>query len=234
MVRFLKIAGIFLGVLGNFLVPGQSLAAESTCYGTTKNGRLENGVALPAEGNNFIAYGKVPRIAGRTFVHSKVRAVVLDAYRRLETEQPGKVFKYGETGFEKGGRFKPHKTHQNGLSVDFFVPVLDHDGRSAYFPTHLLNKYGYQFEFNEEGKHKDYRIDFEALGAHIVSLHQAADQAGIGLWRVLFAPELQPLLYATTYGPYIRENVTIPDKRSWVRHDEHIHVDFEIPCEPMN
>jgi len=225
-------AGIFLGVLGNFLVPGQSLAAESTCYGTTKNGRLENGVALPTEGNNFIAYGKVPRIAGRTFVHSKVRAVVLDAYRRLETEQPGKVFKYGETGFEGGGKFKPHKTHQNGLSVDFFVPVLDREGRSSHFPTHLLNKYGYDFEFDEKGEHADYKIDFEALGAHIVALHQAARQAGAGLWRVLFAPELQPFLYASRYGAYIRKNVTIPKKKSWVRHDEHIHVDFDVPCQP--
>jgi len=222
---------LYFAILWILLVPELGQATESTCYGTTNNGRLENGVALPQEGNNFISYGAFPRIAGRTYVHSIVRAVVLDAYRRLETEQPGKVFKYGETGFEKGGRFKPHKTHQNGLSVDFFVPVLDHDGRSAYFPTHLLNKYGYQFEFNEEGKHKDYRIDFEALGAHIVSLHQAADQAGIGLWRVLFAPDLQPLLYATRYGPYIKEHVTIPKKPSWVRHDEHIHVDFNVPCQ---
>jgi len=225
---------LILAGLWSWIHPGLSLANESTCYGTTKKGRLENGRALPADGNNFIAYGMVPKMAGRTFVHSKVRTVVIDAYRRLETEQPGKVFKYGETGYENGGTFRPHKTHQNGLSVDFFVPVLDREGRSTHIPTHLFNKYGYDIEFDEKGKHADYVIDFEALGAHIVALHQAARQAGIGLWRVLFAPELQPLLFATSYGPYIRENVTIPDKRSWVRHDEHIHVDFEIPCEPMN
>jgi penicillin-insensitive murein DD-endopeptidase len=208
-----------------------SHAKESICYGSTQNGRLENGVSLPNKGNNFISYGRFPRIAGRTYVHSRVRAVVLDAYRMLETKQASKIFKYGETGFQKGGKFKPHKTHQNGLSVDFFVPVLDRYGRSTYFPTNPFNKYGYNFEFDENGEHKDYRIDFEALGGHIVFLHKAAKKAGIGIWRVLFAPELQPLLYATPYGPYIKKHINIPKKRSWVRHDEHIHVDFDIPCQ---
>ena len=140
-----------------FLIPNLSQAMESTCYGSTGNGHLENGMALPGEGKNFISYGLFPKIAGRTYVHNRVHSVILDAYRRLEIEQPGKVFKYGETGFKEGGKFNPHKTHQNGLSVDFFVPVLDNDGRSTHFPTNPLNKYGYNFEFDEKGKRSDYR-----------------------------------------------------------------------------
>ncbi|UCD12455.1 MAG: hypothetical protein JSU88_05075 [Nitrospinaceae bacterium] len=52
-------------------MPRQSLAVESTCYGTTKNGRLEHAVALPAKGNHFITYGKVLKIAARTFVAAR-------------------------------------------------------------------------------------------------------------------------------------------------------------------
>lgn len=93
-------------------------AAESICFGTTGNGRLENGVKLPSEGKNFESYGSIPELVGRTYVHSKVRDTVMDAYASLEKDLPEKVFKYAETGFEDGGKFKPHKTHQSGLSGD--------------------------------------------------------------------------------------------------------------------
>lgn len=213
-------------------VMGEGIAA-SVCHGTTSNGRLENGVRLPSEGPNFVAYGAVPEMAGRTYVHSKVRDVIVDAYRMLEREQAGKVFKYAETGFEEGGPFKPHKTHRNGLSVDFMVPVTDSSGKSAHLPTHPFNRYGYDIEFDARGRHGDYDIDYEALAAHIVALHEAATQHGAGIWRVIFDPALAPNLYRTKYGAYIRKNIEIPRKKSWVRHDEHYHVDFQVHCVAM-
>lgn len=214
-------------------LPISLLAIESTCHGTTSNGRLANGVQLPSSGPNFISYGSLPELTGRTYVHSSVRDVIVDAYRILEAEQPEKVFKYAETGVQQGGEFPPHKTHQNGLSVDFIVPVLDARGKSVHLPTHALNRYGYDLDFDERGRYAEYRIDFEALAAHIVALHKATRSHGIGIWRVLFDPRLQPYLYETRYGDYIRDNVEIPAKRSWVRHDEHIHVDFVVECQPM-
>ena len=96
-----------------------SYSIESTCYGTTSNGSLENGVQLPSEGVNFEGYSSIAAIAGRTYVHSSVRDIVIEAYQRLEKMEPDKVYKYAETGYEEGGQFKPHKTHRNGLSVDF-------------------------------------------------------------------------------------------------------------------
>lgn len=197
-------------------------------------GRLEHGVMLPGEGANFVSYGTIPEMAGRTYVHSSVRDVVIEAYRRLETEQPGKVYKYAETGLEGGGEFKPHKTHRNGLSVDFMVPVLNFEGNSVHLPTHPFNKYGYDVEFDRTGNYKGYRIDFEAMAAHILALHTAAQSYGVRIWRILFDPQLQPYLYRTRYGNRIRENVQIPEKRSWVRHDEHYHVDFVVQCKPMS
>lgn len=208
-------------------------AKRSTCYGTTANGRLAHGAKLPSSGVNFTSYGVVPEMAGRTYVHDTVRDIVVDAYRILETEQPGKVFKYAETGFEEGGRFKPHKTHRNGLSIDFMVPVLDRTGASVHLPTHALNKYGYDIEFDAQGRHGEYRIDYEALAAHIVASGRAARKTGNRLWRVIFDPGLAPNLYNTRYGDYIKRHVQIPRKRSWVRHDEHYHVDFAVGCERL-
>jgi len=112
----------------------------SVCYGTTSDGRLENGWKLPASGTNFSVHWTVGRLAGRSYVHSSVRTVVLDAYAELEKFLPGRVFVYGETGWEEGGQFKPHKTHRNGLSVDFMVPVLDKERRSVELPSSILNK----------------------------------------------------------------------------------------------
>lgn len=205
--------------------------AESICYGSTSNGRLDGGVKLPSEGRNFVSYSRTAEILGRTYVHSKIKQIILAAYKRLETEAPGKVFKYAETGFEEGGRFKPHKTHRNGLSVDFMVPVLNEEGKSVHLPTHFLNKLGYSIEFDSVGKYDRYVIDYEALAAHIVALHKSAIDRGVDLWRVIFDPKLQSYLMTTAYGEYLKENIQFSKRRSWVRHDEHYHVDFEIPCQ---
>ncbi|HAW91944.1 MULTISPECIES: penicillin-insensitive murein endopeptidase [unclassified Arsukibacterium] len=205
-------------------------AQESTCYGTTSDGRLANGVKLSYAGPNFVGYSTVARLAGRTYVHSQVDKIIVAAYKDLETSQPGKVFKYAETGYKEGGRFKPHKTHRNGLSVDFMVPVIDETGQSVHLPTSPLNKFGYNIEFSSNGEYKNYTIDYEAMAAHIIALHRAAKRQGHDLWRVIFDSELQPNLLKSKYGEYLAQNIQFSKKRSWVRHDEHYHVDFEIPC----
>lgn len=209
------------------------LADESVCFGDTGKGRLHDGVALPSSGGNYKSYGSIPEIAGRNYVHSRVRDVIIAAYERLSIDYPNKVFKYAETGFRNGGAFRPHKTHQNGLSVDFIVPVLEKSGRSTYLPTNIFNKYGYSVEFDHRGQYENYRIDFDALGAHIAALHKAALEYKIEIGRVLFAPDLQPMLYASRHGVYIKRHIHIPQKKSWVRHDEHYHVDFKIKCKPL-
>jgi len=203
----------------------------STCYGTTSHGRLDAGVKLPRSGTNFVTYSDVARMAGRTFVHSQVAEILLDTWKALETEMPGKMYKYAETGFAEGGPFAPHKTHQNGLSVDFMTPVINKEGESVHLPTYPWTRFGYDLEFDQQGRLGDLTIDYDALAAHIVMLDRTAKAMGVGLWRVIFAPELQAGLFATRYGDYIRSNIQLSTRRSWVRHDEHYHVDFDIPCQ---
>ena len=212
------------------LVATTACSAESTCYGTTLDGRLEGGVKLPATGKNYVGYSTMARLAGRTYVHSKVRDIVVTAYKALETEQPNKVYKYAETGFKHGGLFKPHRTHRNGLSVDFMTPVTNTDGKSVHLPTHPLNRFGYDIEFDATDMYDGLKIDYEALAAHIVALHKAAKTLGHDLWRVIFDPGLQPNLYKTQYAAYLRAHIQFSNRQSWVRHDEHYHIDFAIPC----
>lgn len=219
---------IFIAIL---LLPFNLFAESSTCYGTTSKGRLENGTQLPDKGKNYIGYSSIARLTGRTYVHSEVKKIIINAYLSLEKEQPHKVYKYAETGFEEGGQFEPHKTHRNGLSVDFMTPVINSNNESVHLPTHPLNMFGYSIEFDKNNKYKDLSIDYDALSAHIVMLHKNAKALGFDLWRVIFDPKLQTNLYSTKYGSYLKKNIQFSKKRSWVRHDEHYHVDFIIPCE---
>lgn len=215
------------------LLPVLAVAKESTCYGTTSKGSLAGGVKLPLSGGNFESYSAMAHAAGRTYVHSEVRDIVVSAYQDLEKEQPEKVYKYAETGFKEGGRFEPHKTHMNGLSVDFMVPVVDSEGQSVHLPTYPLNRFGYDIEFDGDSTYEGLRIDYEAMAAHIVALHRQATSRGHELWRVIFDPELQPNLYKTRYAEYLRGNIQFSTRRSWVRHDEHYHVDFDLPCKQI-
>lgn len=214
------------------VLSAQAFAAESQCFGTVSNGRIEGSVQLPTRGTNFTAYSQMAATAGRTHVHSKVAEVMVAAYAALHTANPSVRYVYGETGWARGGRFRPHRTHQNGLSVDFFVPVLDAEGRSVPLPTGVTNRLGYDIEFDAAGRHGPYRIDFPALAEHLYQLHLAAKARDVGIALVIFDPPLMPQLLAAPRGAYLREHMPFMKGKPWVRHDEHYHVDFAVPCKP--
>jgi penicillin-insensitive murein endopeptidase len=113
--------------------------------------------------------------------------------------------------------------------VDFFVPVIDEEGKSVPLPTNMFNKFGYAIEFNSSGKFKNYTIDFEALADHLLALKEAADKHKVKIKWVIFDNELQKLLFKTSKGPQLREKLIFSKKTPWVRHDEHYHVDFIVP-----
>lgn len=207
--------------------------AESTCYGTPSKGRIEGAVQLSKSGPNYSAYSGLGVSLGRTYVHEKVRDIVTAAYSALASAAPGKVFVYGETGWKSGGRLRPHRTHKNGLSVDFFVPVTEASGKSVPLPISALNKFGYEIDFDAEGKSKSLVIDFEAIGEHLYQLSLAAEKAGAPIALVIFDPPYLPKLFATKHGEFLRHNINFMKGRAWVRHDEHYHVDFGVPCKPF-
>ena len=207
--------------------------AESICYGTVSNGRLENSIKLPGEGNNFTSYSALGATLGRTYVHSKVAQIVLAAYRVLEQSAAGKVFVYGETGWSSGGQIRPHSTHQNGLSVDFMVPVVDAVGRSVPLPTRVSNKFGYNINFDANAQYKEYTIDFEAIAEHLYQLDIASKAQGAGIALVIFDPPYLPKLFATKRGGYLKSHLKFLQRNAWVRHDEHYHVDFSVACQAI-
>ena len=207
-------------------------AALSTCFGTVSNGRIEGAVALPPSGPNFVAYSTSPVVAGRQYVHAKVADTILAAYGALRSAHPDIKYMYGETGLKTGGLFKPHRTHQNGLSVDFFVPVRAAAGASVTLPTSAANRFGYDIEFDAQSRSGAYRIDYPALAEHLYALAQAGKANGAPIRQVIFDQAYLPQLFAAPRGAYLRQHVGFMKGTPWVRHDEHFHVDFAVPCAP--
>ncbi len=188
---------------------------------------------LPTAGKNFQPYSDAGVALGRTHVHASVADAVAAAYRAAEQSMPDVRFVYGETGWKSGGSFKPHRTHQNGLSVDFFVPVRDTADRSVPLPTNVTNKFGYNIEFDANGKFDNYRIDFEAIAEHLYQLDLAAKKHSAPIKLVIFDPRYLTKLFATRQGGYLKANVPFMRGKAWVRHDEHYHVDFSERCKPL-
>lgn len=209
---------------------GRESGPPSRCYGGVVGGRLEGGRRLPLWGDNYSAYSTLGYLAGRTFMHGTVRDAILAAYAELNESHPDLRYVYAESGWPWGGSFAPHRSHMNGTSVDFHVPVRTLDGAVSELPASVFNKLGYAIDFDRSGQWNGYRIDFEAMALHLIALDRAARASGISIRRVIFDVQLQPKLFATEAGRHLPKVIGFNQRHSWVRHDEHYHVDFNVPC----
>jgi penicillin-insensitive murein endopeptidase len=161
-----------------------------------------------------------------------VHEIVVDAYQKLAVTHSEYRFVYGETGFAGGGSFKPHRTHENGVSVDFMVPVRNTAGSIVEISTSLTEKFGYALEFDSSGKLGDLQIDFEAIAFHLAQLKHSAASRRARISLVVFDPKLLLRLVGTRAWSDIKD-LPFMTKQAWIRHDEHYHVDFEVPCRPF-
>ncbi len=179
---------------------------------------------MPASGTNFSSYC-LPCIAAlRTFAREPVIDTVVAAFESAAKSHPETRFLYGEIGFPDGGRFRPHRTHREGLSVDLMVPLAG----GKVMQTSVKNRFGYDVEFDGKGQGEQGVIDFSALSVLIAHLETEARKRNGQVRRIFFAPDLQPLLKAQDAALFGR--VKFNTRQSWVRHDDHIHVDFSFPC----
>jgi penicillin-insensitive murein endopeptidase len=218
-------------ILSALVGPASAGGLASQCHGTVNKGSIEHSVQLPMEGKNFSAYSSFAASTGRTYVHAKVADIIVAAYAALLTERPASKYAYGETGLASGGRFRPHRSHQNGTSVDFFVPVTNAAGESVLLPTGITTRFGYDIEFDGNAKYQQYSIDFEAMAEHLYQLHQSAKARGADFALVIFDSQYLPKLFATRRGPYLQQHLPFMKGKPWVRHDEHYHIDFAVTCQ---
>ena len=201
----------------------------SSCFGSKSHGRLAQGWRLPREGRNFTVYSLRAWLLGKTYLHSAIQKLVLDAYQRVERTNPGRHYVYGDASRVTGGEFAPHRSHQNGLSIDFLVPVIDEAGMPATLPVGAYAEHGYGIEFDAAGRSGKLRIDYEALALHLASIQAAARERKIGISKVVFDPDVRRPLHGTSVAAAIS---TLPYNRApaWIRHDHFYHIDFSYPC----
>lgn len=215
------------GWIGNDVLIQHESKKPSIAKGSRVNGYLVNGKRLRIRGPNYESYSRVLSTLGRTCVHDRVRAALVSAYHKVYEEEPTLLFVFGETGWCGGGGFWPHRTHQNGLSVDFMVPVR-RNGRIETLPSTVFDLFGYGNEFDEKGRLGEYEIDWDAMVLHLEKLEEAADENGLEIERVIFDPKLQPHLKEAKRGKRILRRLEFTDKPVWTRHDDHYHVDFVV------
>lgn len=221
------VVGVILFIL--YLFPNSLLkfedATKSNSIGHVANGRIEHSKRMNYYGENFTTYSFLCYLVGRTYVHDRVRKVILDAFKACEDWMPKTTFVIGEIGSREGGKFLPHRTHQNGLSVDFMTPLLKN--KKPYRSNHIFNLWGYRHEFDDTGKRGKVEIDYETMAFHLYELQKATVKEGLVIQKVIFDPVLRPFLLKTEYGPKIK-NLPYTKNRVVVRHDDHYHVDFGI------
>ena len=87
-------------------------------------------------------------------------------------------------------RFRPHRTHANGTSVDFMVPLRNEAGEVVELHASVTNMLGYAVKFDDQGRRAGQHIDFEAMAKHLLALDKAARANGIAIRRVIFEPPL--------------------------------------------
>lgn len=213
-------AGLAVAVLLGAGLYGQAaLSGNVACGQTTAPTK-----AMPLMGSNFAPYCWPCIAALRTYGRVPAIDALTAAFADMETAHPDTTYIYGEIGFPDGGVFRPHRTHREGLSIDIMVPLKG--GKTI--TTTPFNRFGYDVEFDTEGRGEDGEIDFKALADLIAAMQTQARQRGGDVRRVILAPDLQPELRQAM--PSLFDRVAFNTRQAWVRHDDHIHVDFVFGC----
>lgn len=205
----------------------------SQSLGTVANGKLIHGQLLPFSGSNFCYFDTTSYLKERAFVHSKVKKAVVESYASLEKKLPGRQFVLMECSNRCGGKMRPHRTHQNGLSIDFMMP-LKKKGK----PCYEYDKKGiahYLMQFDDKGRYlrdTTVSIDYDVMAQHLLELNECAQRNGLGIRLVIFKLELKTELFATTHGQLLKQKgVYFAQQLSPLinsLHDDHYHVDFYV------
>ena len=205
--------------------------APSRSHGSLTNGRVVDAHPIPPWGEGYTTYSMLGSALGRQYVHGAVRDALLGALAQASHALGGRRFVVAETGWPEGGSFAPHRSHARGTSVDVLVPLRDaRDGAPRELLRSPLSLWGYGVELDARGRSGALELDAEALATLLCALEE---QRGARPSRVILAPELRAPVEraarcrASLSRLWMRE-------RPWVRHDDHVHVDFAVRTQPVS
>lgn len=205
----------------------------STTIGKVNYGSIENAWLIPRKGANYKYFSWFNYyVIGRAYTHSDVCKAVVDSYAELEKTSPKTKFRYMESAKKKGGKTWPHRTHQNGLSVDFMTPLKKNEKQKLGYDRIGSLRYLMNFDNNGKAKiSKKVSIDFELCALHILTLEKYARKYNLKIKKVILNTNLKDDLFATKYGKQLKESgIYFTRNLSPMLnklHDDHYHIDFE-------
>ena len=187
---------------------------------------------LPKKGDNFKYFSKYTYfVNSRAWVHGTILDAVLEAYEDCEKNIPNRKFMIMECSNKHGGKMWPHRTHQNGTSIDFATP-LKKNGK-PYHGDQWRGIWHYAMNFDEHGRfkmNKNISIDFETMAKHILSLEKAARKRNMYIKKVLLKINLKDDFYKTPSGKLVkRKKIYFAKYLQPIidnQHDDHYHIDF--------
>ncbi len=207
---------------------------ESIARGSVGSGSLENAYLLPYRGQNFKYFSPISYfLLDNAYLHARVHRTLVAAYETCETTCPDTFFRIMECAHKYGGKMLIHRTHQNGLSVDFMIPKKRGERQAWLYDR--LGIWHYLLEFTDSGQLKldqNVEIDFETMGKHMLALDDAARANGLHLQKVILKIELKNDFFKTKSGQKVKNRGiyfarSLSPKVNAV-HDDHYHIDFEI------
>lgn len=203
----------------------------SLAVGTVGNGSLKHGKLVPYKGQNFIYFDRKSYLEGRAFLHNLVLDALLESYDSLARVLPHRYFNVMECANECGGELFPHKTHQNGLSIDLMMPLVQNDKPYCALDTIGINHYGLSFDDNGRyTKDASISIDFDLVARQILLLDYFARKNGLNIFKVIIKIELKDELFATPHGQILKEKgiYVVQGLSPLINelHDDHFHLDF--------
>ena len=164
----------------------------STSIGSVGGGSLKDATLIPYEGSNYEYFDQASYLSGRAFTNSKVAAITVATYDALKKQGVDRHFRVMEFSRKEGGKIFPHRTHQNGLSVDYMMP-LQKDGK-PYYGLDSQGASHYLLEFDKDGKFSEdsrVSIDFDMAAQHILELDKQARKQGMRIHKVIFNTDLK-------------------------------------------
>ena len=203
----------------------------SASIGTVGNGSLKHAKLMPYKGKNFIYFDRKSYLAGRGFMNGLLLSSVLDTYDSLSRVLPHHYFNIMECSNEVGGEMFPHKTHQNGMSIDFMMPKLKND--KPYYGLDTIGASHYALNFDDDGKYTrdpSITIDFNLVARKILLFDYFARKNGLNIFKVIIKIEFKDELFATEYGKILKESgiYVVQGLSPLINrlHDDHFHLDF--------
>ncbi len=182
----------------------------------TVKGQLNGTRSLPPRGKGYRTYSYFGAALGRQYAHHKVIETLQESFESLH-EATGQTFDIAEIGAQHGGRFSPHFTHREGLSVDIMTPMKK-NGKPARLTTGPLSLWGYcwhidaktnclnglKWDVSKSSKYphlcptipweSNKEINFKTLRKMILELKSTAQQKGGTIAFVIVAPSFVPHL----------------------------------------